>query len=168
MMIILISGSSNFIANDQANIQDNARKLANNLQAALNDENELNEVLGMIKYCSQSQSAVLPYFLEELCSLISHESKPIRNQAYDLFIKLLRFDPTLSHQLVVPYIGCLESNDASIAGHAIEKMPDVAPFAQEHLETLLTTAFNLGLYSSLEVVNPICDTLTLMNGLSGY
>ena len=50
----------------------------------------------------------------------------------------------------------------------MEKLPDVAPLAQEHLETVLNTAFNLGLYSNLEVVNPICDTLTLMNGLAGY
>ena len=56
----------------------------------------------------------------------------------------------------------------SISGHAMEKLPDVAPLAQEHLETVLNTAFNLGLYSNLEVVNPICDTLTLMNGLAGY
>ena len=55
-----------------------------------------------------------------------------------------------------------------ISGHAMEKLPDVAPLAQEHLETVLNTAFNLGLYSNLEVVNPICDTLTLMNGLAGY
>ena len=72
-----------------------------------------------------------------------------------------RFDPNLSQQLIVPFLGCLESNDASIAGHAMEKLPDIAPLAQEHLETVLNTAFNLGLYSNLEVVNPICDTLNV-------
>ena len=139
------------------------------MQSAKNsDENELVEVLGMIKFCSQSQPGILPYFMEDFCSLISHDSKIIRNHAYELYVKLLRFDPNLSHQLIVPFIGCLESNDAAIAGHAMEKLPDVAPLAQEQLETVLNTAFNLGLYSNLEVVNPICDTLTLMNGLAGF
>ena len=122
----------------------------------------------MIKFCSQSQPAILPYFSEECCSLISHPSKVIRNHAYELFFKVLRFDPNLSHQLIVPFIGCLESNNASVAAHAMEKLPDVAPLAQEQLENVLTTAFNLGLYSNLEVINPICDTLTLLNSLSGY
>lgn len=133
-----------------------------------NDDGELIEVLSMIKFCSQSQSAILPYFQEEFCTLISHDSKIVRNHAYELYIKLLRFDPNLSQQLIVPFISCLESNDASVAGHAMEKLPDVAPLAQEHLEIVLNTAFNLGLYSNLEVVNPICDTLSLMNGLAGY
>ena len=183
--------------NEQLSIQDNAKKLATKLQTALSDENELAEVLGMIKYHSQSQSGVLPYFMEDFCTLISHETKIVRNIAYELFVKLLRFDPNLSQQLIVPFIGCLESNDASIAGHAMEKLPDVAPLAQvrilqnlkkksekifqkiikikylffifkEHLETVLQSAFNLGLYSNIEVVNPICDTLNLMNGLAGY
>ena len=163
------SGSSKFVLNEQVSLQDNAKKLAGNLQSAKNsDENELVEVLGMIKFCSQSQPGILPYFMEDFCSLISHDSKIIRNHAYKLYVKLLRFDPNLSQQLIVPFIGCLECNDAAIAGHAMEKLPDVAPLAQEQLETVLNTAFNLGLYSNLEVVNPICDTLTLMNGLAGY
>ena len=133
-----------------------------------NDENELCEVLDMIKFCSQSQSAVLPFFAEEFCSLISHDSKVVRSHAYELYVKLLRFEPNLSHQLIVPFIGCLECADVSVAGHAMHKLPDVAPLAQEQLENVLTTAFNLGLYSNLEVINPICDTLTLLNSLSGY
>ena len=168
LTFLLFSGSSKFVMNEQLSIQDNAKKLATKLQTALSDENELAEVLGMIKYHSQSQSGVLPYFMEDFCTLISHETKIVRNIAYELFVKLLRFDPNLSQQLIVPFIGCLESNDASIAGHAMEKLPDVAPLAQEHLETVLNTAFNLGLYSNIEVVNPICDTLNLMNGLAGY
>ena len=208
LTFLLFSGSSKFVMNEQLSIQDNAKKLATKLQTALSDENELAEVLGMIKYHSQSQSGVLPFFMEDFCTLISHETKIVRNIAYELFVKLLRFDPNLSQQLIVPFIGCLESNDASIAGHAMEKLPDVAPLAQvnilqkkiksfkrkscflkkksefffqicslkiyflkifkEHLETVLNTAFNLGLYSNIEVVNPICDTLNLMNGLAGY
>ena len=54
------------------------------------------------------------------------------------------------------------------AGHALDKLPDVAPLSQEHLATMMKTAFNLGLYSTLEVNHPICDTLTLLNSLSGY
>lgn len=156
------------MSSEKTRIQDNARKLASNLQSALQDESELIEVLGVIKVCSNSQPAILPYFQEDFCNFISHESKIVRNHAYELYVKLLRFDPKLSQQLIVPFIGCLESNDASIARHAMEKLPDVAPLAQEHLEIILNTAFNLGLYSNLEVVNPICDTLSLMNGLAGY
>ena len=48
-------------------------------------------------------------------------------------MKLLRFDPNLSQQLIVPFIGCLESKDASIDGHAMEKLPDVAPLAQVNI-----------------------------------
>ena len=70
----------------------------------------------MIKFCTQTQPGVLPYFMEDFCKLISHEAKIVRNNAYELFVKLLRFDPNLSQQLIVPFIGCLESNDASIAG----------------------------------------------------
>ena len=166
--LYFISGSSHFVSGEKLRIQASARKLSNTLQNALNDEAELAEVLSMIKVCSQSQTAILPYFQEEISSLISHDSKMVRNHAYELLLKLLRFDPTLSQQLIVPFIGCLESNDAQIARHAIEKLPDVAPLAQEQLESLLNTAFNLGLSSNLEVVVPICDTLNLMNGLAGY
>ena len=55
-----------------------------------------------------------------------------------------------------------------LAVHALEKLPDVAPLAQEHLSTMMKTAFNLGLYSTLEVNHPICDTLILLNSLAGY
>lgn len=166
---VLISGSSNFIANDHANIQDNVRKLTGNLQTALNEtENELVEVLNMIKFCSQSLPGILPHFAQDISCLISHDSKIVRNHAYELFVRMLRFDPNMSSQLIIPFIGCLECNDASVASHALEKLPDVAPLAQEHLATILGTAFNLGLYSNLEVANPIIDTLTLLNSLSGY
>ena len=133
LTFLLFSGSSKFVMNEQLSIQDNAKKLATKLQTALSDENELAEVLGMIKYHSQSQSGVLPFFMEDFCTLISHETKIVRNIAYELFVKLLRFDPNLSQQLIVPFIGCLESNDASIAGHAMEKLPDVAPLAQVNI-----------------------------------
>ena len=76
--------------NEKVSIQDNAKKLATKLQAAMSDENEIIEVLGMIKFCSQSQSGVLPYFIEDFCTLISHESKLVRNNAYEMFVKLLR------------------------------------------------------------------------------
>jgi len=33
---------------------------------------------------------------------------------------------------------------------------------------MMKTAFNLGLYSTLEVNHPICDTLILLNSLAGY
>lgn len=108
------------------------------------------------------------FIFTDLSNLISHTSKVVRIQAYELFLKLLRYDPQMSHQLMVPYLGCLESNDPAIAGHALEKLPDVAPLAQEQLAAIMKTAFNLGLYSTLEVNNPICDTLTLLNSLSGY
>ena len=65
------------------------------------------------------------------------------------------------------YVNCLQSDDPNIAGHALEKLPDVTPIAQEQLHTILSTAFSLG-HSNLEVVNPLCDTLTMLNSLSGY
>merc|ERR1711997_1428028 len=102
--------------NEQSSTQDNAKKLASKLQSAMGDENEIVDVLGMIKFCTQTQPGILPFFIEDFSKLISHEAKIVRNNAYELFVKLLRFDPNLSQQLIVPFIGCLESNDASIAG----------------------------------------------------
>ena len=87
------TGASNYCQSEQISTQDNARKLAAQLQSVTNDEHELLEVLNMIyKYGVQSQPWILAYFVQDISNLISHESKSVRNQAYELFLRLLRYD----------------------------------------------------------------------------
>ena len=85
-----------------------------------------------------------------------------------VFSQIYRYDPNMSRIMSEAFVSCLQSNDATIAGHALEKLPDVASLSQEQLHTILTTVFSLGLYSNLEVVNPLCDTMAMLNSLSGY
>ena len=63
-------GTSNYSQSEKANVQENARKLVVQLQTAVNDENELVEVLNLIKYGSQAQPGILVYFVPGmyLCS----------------------------------------------------------------------------------------------------
>ena len=112
--LLLLLGASNYTQSEKSNVQENARKLGAQLQNAGNDEHEILEVLNSISKGSLPQPSLLTHFVQELSNLISHESKNVRNQAYDLFLKLLRHDPTISHQLMVPYLGCLETNDPAI------------------------------------------------------
>ena len=161
-----LSGPSNFVAQEQLNTQESAGKLAANLHAN-GDEQELLESLNMIKLCSQTHPGVLQYLSQPVSGLISHHSKNVRVLAYDLYIKLLRHNPNLSRTLSESFVSCLQSSDPIIAGHALEKLPDVAPIAQEQLHTILSTAFSLG-HSNMEVVNPLCDTLSILSSLSGY
>ena len=167
--VVHLSGPSNFTSQEHINTQESAGKLAANLQTAMDngDDQELLESLNMAKLCSQTHPGVLMYLSQAVSSLISHDSKNVRNLAYDLYIKLLRHDPNLSRTMSESYVDCLQSDDPNIAGHALEKLPDVTPIAQEQLHTILSTAFSLG-HSNLEVVNPLCDTLTMLNSLSGY
>ena len=167
--VVHLSGPPNFTSQEHINTQESAGKLAANLQTAMDngDDQELLESLNMAKLCSQTHPGVLIYLCQAVSSLISHDSKNVRNLAYDLYIKLLRHDPNLSRTMSESYINCLQSDTPNIAGHALEKLPDVAPLAQEQLHTILSTAFSLG-HSNLEVVNPLCDTLTMLNSLSGY
>ena len=112
--LLSLLGASNYTQSEKSNVQENARKLGAQLQNAGNDEHEILEVLNSISKGSLPQPSLLTHFVQELSNLISHESKNVRNQAYDLFLKLLRHDPTISHQLMVPYLGCLETNDPAI------------------------------------------------------
>jgi hypothetical protein len=156
------------IESDKAKALNNAQRLLVQLNASMSDDAELCDVLGQIKLRSQAQPAILPYFTEDIGSLIGHEAKGVRNHAYELLLKILRHDPNSSSRLVMPYIACLEATDPSVAGQALEKLPDVAPLAQEQLSTILPTAFNLGCHSNLNVTTHICDTLNILNGLSGH
>ena len=114
MFLLLFLGASNYTQSEKSNVQENARKLGAQLQNAANDEHEILDVLNSISKGSSPQPSLLTHFVQELSNLISHESKNVRNQAYELFLKLLRHDPTISHQLMVPYLGCLECNDPAI------------------------------------------------------
>merc|ERR1712029_333974 len=148
--VVHLSGPPNFTSQEHINTQESAGKLAANLQTAMDngDDQELLESLNMAKLCSQTHPGVLIYLCQAVSSLIRHDSN-------------------LSRTMSESYINCLQSDTPNIAGHALEKLPDVAPLAQEQLHTILGTAFSLG-HSNLEVVNPLCDTLTMLNSLSGY
>ena len=89
---IHLSGSSNFLTNEDLSTQESAGKLVVNLQSALvaGDNQELLETLNVIKLCSQTHCGVLAYLSENISNLISHDSKNVRNVAYDLFLRLLR------------------------------------------------------------------------------
>ena len=116
--------SSNFSSKEHLTTQENAGKLAAALHVALagGDDQELLETLNMIKLCSQTQSGVLPHLSEVISKLTSHDSKNVRNVSYDLFLRLLRLNPNLSRTLSESFVSCLQSNDAAIASHALEKV----------------------------------------------
>ena len=87
-----LSGASTFLAKEDLSTQESAGKLAVSLQSALSagDHQEILESLNVIKLCSQTHCGVLTYLSEPISSLISHDSKNVRNVAYDLYLRLLR------------------------------------------------------------------------------
>lgn len=125
-------------------------------------------MLSDLKHLSNARPAVLPLLTEDLVHLIGHSSRQIRGLSYELVLRLLRHSPTTSTAVVPTYVSCFESPDPAVAFSAVEKLPDICPLAQEELNTILGTAFNLGLYSNIGVTSYICDTIAVLNSQAGY
>ncbi len=164
------ASTSTYCRSEKANAEIQARQLLATLDAAVivNDENELAEILNQVKLTSQALPQILKFFAEDVGNLLSHETKTVRNIAYDIFVRVLKAEPTSSRDLADAYIGCLESHDPAVINHALDKLADVAPLMQGELSTIMRKAFSLGLYSRMNVSHSISETLILLNNLSGY
>ena len=118
---------------------------------------------------STSRPFILKSFVNEINQFLSHPSKAVRTQAYNLLLKYLRYSPKSCDDIVPSYIGCLESSDPGISLCALEKLADVCVLAQDRMSHILQTAFCLGLYSAhTNVTQYIVETINVMNVQEGY
>lgn len=95
---------------------------------------------------------------ERLLTLISSSTSGIRNSAYVLLIRCLKFNPgcisTNSHVLVI-YLACLRDKDTAIALSALEYLTEMVICLQEHAAEILRDVFEMGIKSKYNTYDHI-------------
>lgn len=158
---------SNYALLEKREAANEANRLLNNLSLT-NLEEDIAAILLEVNNLAVAKPIILEHFVDETNYYLSHPSKGVRNQAYNLLLKLLRSSPKSSRQVVLSYIGCLESGHPAVIQSALEKLPDIAVLCEERLCTILQTVFALGLYSNMSVTQYIMETVAVLNARLGY
>ena len=166
-----ITGVTRYTIVENMNLAKEAERFINAIGIAVGaheSEDDLTTTLQELKHLSLVRPALLLPITEELTELIGHTSRNIRSTAYELILRLMRYSPKCSTDIVPAYIAALESSDPGVVVSALEKLPDISPLAQEKLTSILQAAFCLGLYSNLAVNSYIIDTISVLNAQAGY
>eukprot|EP00095_Tigriopus_kingsejongensis_P002565 maker-scaffold2547_size14626-snap-gene-0.4 protein:Tk02565 transcript:maker-scaffold2547_size14626-snap-gene-0.4-mRNA-1 annotation:"integrator complex subunit 1-like" len=158
---------SSFPAQEKREAASEASRLLNNLSMSSLDE-DVTSILVEINALATTKPIILEHFTDEINYYISHSTKAIRNQAYNLLLKLLRHSPKSSRHVVLAYVECLESGQPAVVQSALDKLPDMAVLCEERLCTILQTVFALGLFSNMNVTQYIIETIGVLNARQGY
>ena len=165
-----ISGIPKFKDGDNAALVIETERFVNAINIANThaSEEDLASTLQELKHSCTVKPNILPSMTEELTELIRHTSRIIRSLAYELILRLMRHAPKCSSDVIPSYIAALESSDQGVILSALEKLPDIAPLAQEKLTSIMQVVFCLGLYSNMTVTTYITETISVLNSQAGY
>lgn len=112
---------------------------------------------------SKRKIEVLPYFEDELKSLMLAASDSCRNTTFNLVIRLLKYNPRKAENFVTTYLDCLSADDQDVVTSALKNLADFATLCQEEATVLLQKAFTVGIKLSLDASTYISEALHTLN-----
>ncbi|XP_022672380.1 integrator complex subunit 1-like isoform X2 [Varroa destructor] len=144
---------------DSALPDDSINKIPLNLA----DRDATIQGLQKLEMSASRRPAILELYQDELQSLLSTGDSQLCKQAFRLMLLCIEQRPAAAGRFVSCYLQCLASETRDVVNMALEKLPEFVVLCEEHAPLLLNKAFQLGISSNVNSVEPISDALELLN-----
>ncbi|OQR71178.1 integrator complex subunit 1-like [Tropilaelaps mercedesae] len=138
-------------------------ELMNKIPINLADRDATLQGLQKLEMTASRRPAILELYQDELQSLLSAGDSQLCKQAFRLMLLCIEQRPAAAGRFVSCYLQCLASERRDVVAMALEKLPEFVVLCEEHAPLLLHKAFQLGISSNVNSVEPISDALELLN-----
>ncbi|XP_017798364.1 PREDICTED: integrator complex subunit 1 [Habropoda laboriosa] len=120
-----------------------------------------------IEHLSSRKPSVLESITDNIAELLISPQSNIRSLAHTLLARALKHRPASNANILSAFQRCLDSPRADILMSALEKLPEIVLYMQEHALPLMQKVFELGVNSNVNTIPYINKTIALLNTQQG-
>lgn len=120
-----------------------------------------------LDHITNKKPQLLLHVAQNLYGLLNSTSTQNRNISVNLVLRLLKYNPKASKDVLPSILAGLNSRNADIIESILDKLPDFVTIMQEHAKLILTRVFQLGVNSNTSAGINISRSISLLTLQSG-
>lgn len=129
----------------------------------LSDRDATMKALQKLEITASRKPSILELYQDELQSLLSTGDSQLCKHSFKLVLMCIEQCPGSAGRFVSCYLQCLASERRDVVSMALEKLPEFVVLCEEYAPLLLQKAFQLGVSSNVNSVEPISDALEVLH-----
>ncbi|XP_003746940.2 integrator complex subunit 1 [Galendromus occidentalis] len=129
----------------------------------LSDRDATMKALQKLEITASRKPSILELYQNELQSLLSTGDSQLCKHSFKLVLMCIEQCPGSAGRFVSCYLQCLASERRDVVSMALEKLPEFVVLCEEYAPLLLQKAFQLGVSSNVNSVEPISDALEVLH-----
>ncbi|KAF5307904.1 hypothetical protein FQR65_LT06471 [Abscondita terminalis] len=116
-----------------------------------------------LDHLTSKKPQLLQHVAQHLYVCLDSSSNNVRSLSLLLVVRLLRYNPKESEEVLPTILMCLNSNNPDVVASILDRLPELVTTMQEHAKVILTRVFQLAVNSNVNAIPSLTKSISLLN-----
>ncbi|KAK4876341.1 hypothetical protein RN001_012763 [Aquatica leii] len=116
-----------------------------------------------LDHITSKKPQLLQHISQYLYACLDSSSNNVRSLSLLLVIRLLRYNPKESAEVLPIVLMCLNNKNSDVVASILDRLPELVTAMQEHAKVILTRVFQLAVKSNVNAIPSLTKSVSLLN-----